>query len=220
MHAGPLQESQVRTGELSDAELFPGGVKLDIQKLDGQMTLSEWRELRHNIFTHGDEYEQLAFKIYQDIVLSPMRGMPQEQIGPLGDFFAKLCADQFAVPNEGIFVRRSTVDEGVKVLGHEYTAGDEAWKAKQSKETLAACNFLDNLDYAINPLQDLDVLKLTAAQQMFGRGLLPDRRMGKRSGPGHGEVEMKPKYDDAVEEDALIKRFHNELRRRVFGGGA
>ena len=77
------------------------------------MILSELREPRHSILGPGSEatdVERLAFKVLQEIVLSPLYGLPADSLALLSRAIKQANSAQYAVPREGIFTRYSDAE--------------------------------------------------------------------------------------------------------------
>lgn len=54
------------------------------------VSLDEWRQFRHLIFMNGTNAERLAFKIIQDLLLSPTVGLPLNALRDLSDMLARV----------------------------------------------------------------------------------------------------------------------------------
>lgn len=175
--------------------------------LNAPMSVSEWRELRHFLLTSGSDIDKLAFKLLQEITLSPLVGMSEKSLQPLSN--AMMDVNKHYVTPHGIFTKLNDYPMGIQRLDPRYNSTDEAdidWADYQSSEYLALCQFLDNFQYAFNNHEN------PTKGNKFSRYEIPFRGSfgvkTQRKGPGVLlDGQAPPLYDDAVAADPLFEKF-------------
>lgn len=188
-------------GAISTERLFPNGRILPKEHLSQPITKSELRELRHWVFDKGTDVEQLAFKMLQELILSPILGIREDYLGPLNRALMKDMADQYAVPHEGVFARFSDVRKVFNGPKKEFAEGNEEWMKKQTKEQLAVSLFEENLEFLFKPYHDVENGPTQAPATYPTRGTFGSRPIGDR---GRADGAQQSRYQDKVIEDNLF----------------
>lgn len=186
-------------GAISTERLFPNGRILPKEHLSQPITKSELRELRHWVFDKGTDVEQLAFKMLQELILSPILGIREDYLGPLNNALMKDMADQYAVPHEGIFARFSDVRKVFNGPKKEFAEGNEEWMKKQTKEQLAVSLFEENLEFLFKPFQHGENNKTQSPDTFPTRGTFGSRSLDRARSDGAQQT----RYQDKVSDDNL-----------------
>lgn len=74
------EELLVRKGERNSDDEMQGAQVLPRKWMLRKMTLYDWQLFRNAIFAHGDEVSKLAFKMMQELLLSPSNGVSENQL--------------------------------------------------------------------------------------------------------------------------------------------
>lgn len=193
---------------VGDEQLFPGAQKVPREWLEEPMPKSEWLEMRNNILrpdSTSPDVDQLAFKIMQEILLSPIRGMKFHALAPFSRALLAAVPDHYAVPQEGFFARFSDVKKVMKGPNAKFRDGDTEWMEKQSDEALSVALFEENLEFTFKTYEDRDCVQQQSKDQFPSRGTFGPRRPPDRMFIGH-EGERSGRYDDSVSNDPLFNR--------------
>lgn len=209
-----LVNSMERMGLVSDEVVFPDGKTVSREWLKEPMELHEWRDLRSVVFSQdGSDVDCLAFKMLQEIILSPLLGIRQDLLKPLSRAVSEAAGDQVAVPGDGVFVRLS------KLLGLKcgpdprYREGNEDWIKEQSPEMLAMCALMENIRFMFSPYENADSAPNSNLEGFPLRG-----SFGLRKDAHAAFAQMKgrtPRFDDAVGNDGLFKQILYGLLQRT-----
>lgn len=176
--------------------------------MEGKMTMAEWRELRTFAFTKGDDVDKLAYKMLQEIILSPVVGIDFYKLAPFSRAMLK-SVNKVYFTGEEVFARFSDYPEALILGDRRYSSErkeDEEWFLEQDSEYLALCNVNDNLLFTFFPEADQPVGKPAwEGSDMPPRGSYGNK--GQRKGPGSTlDGERAPRYPDSVAEDLLFKK--------------
>lgn len=144
--------------------------------------------------------EQLAFKMLQELILSPILGMREDYLGPLNSALMKDMADQYAVPHEGVFARFSDVRKVFNGPKKEFAEGNEDWMKKQTKEQLAVSLFEENLEFLFKPFQPGENNGKQSLDCLPTRGTFGSRSLDRTRSDGVQQT----RYQDKVSEDNLF----------------
>lgn len=185
----------------------PGSVRVPESFKNEPMSLSEWRELRHKAFSKGDAVDQLAFKILQEVILSPVLGIRSSALKPLSDALVKNPSLHFFFPEHQAAHARfpdfpsEFLDEG---------RAKEGGYGGETPEQLALLLTIDNIVYTFKTFQDHEVSKSgTHPGELPWRGDFGPKSVKK--GP-EDEKGQKARY--ALANDLLYNRiFRNELAK-------
>lgn len=178
--------------------------------LDGVPSMSEWREMRHCVFEKGDDVDKLAFKLMQEILLSPTLGIQASALDDLDRALKKIGAPQFYSKATGGYSYRKDFPEKMWKREQRFIEGDEQWMKEQSAEDKAMHLFCENLHYTFEQGEDYEEV-----QQSMPFSSLPYRGgvTGFRSGVSKGmerEGGRTTKYEDSVELDKLFQAIHQD----------
>lgn len=176
--------------------------------LEGKMTVAEWRELRQFAFNKGDDVDKLAYKMLQEIILSPVVGIDFHNLAPFSRAMLK-SVNKLYFTGKGVFARFSDYPEALVLGDQRYNSEskeDEKWSLQQDSEYLALCNVNDNLVFTFFPEADQP-----AGKAVWDGSDMPPRgsygAKGQRKGPGTMlDGERAPRYPDSVAEDSLFKK--------------
>lgn len=209
-----LVSSMEKMALVSDETVFPDGKKVPREWLEEPMGLLEWQDLRAAAFgPDGSDVDRLAFKMMQEIILSPLLGIRQDLLKPLSRAVLEAAGDQIAVPDDGVFVRLS------KLLGFKcgpdprYREGNEDWIKEQSPEMLAMCVLMENIRFMFSPYENADSAPNSNLEGLPLRG-----SFGMRKDAHAVFAQMKgrtPRFDDAVGNDGLFKQLLYGLLQRT-----
>lgn len=205
------------TDETFNPELYP---TVPEEYLNEPMSVSEWREFRHFILNEGSDVDKLAYKMMQEIILSPVLGINDTSLAPFSRAMMAAVNKQYNTP-KGVFAKLSDYPPGLLRLDPKYNStqkGDEDWSRYQTPEYLALCQVRDNIDFTFNTNEDAVKQEALARADFPPRGSFGVRN--QRKGPGIIlEGERPPRYEDAVVEDPLFKQIMNFFSVRDMATG-
>lgn len=205
----------LRKPSLSEDNLFPGARKISQEWLDEKMPKSEWREMRHSVFNSptSTDVEQLAFKILQEILLSPVRGIQFDALKPLSNAIMTGIPNHYAVPQEGVFARFSDLLKVMNGQNYKFRQGDLNWMKDQTPESLAVALFEENVDFVFKTYEDGECVQQQTKEQFPSRGAFGTRRIPDRMSTGQ-DGDRLARYNDSVSDDMLFNSLFNYLASR------
>lgn len=188
--------------------------------LNESMSVAEWRELRHFILNEGSDVDKLAYKMMQEIILSPVLGINDTSLAPFSRAMMASVKKQYFTPR-GVFAKLSDFPEGLLRLDPKYNSEakeDEEWARHQTPEYLALCQVRDNIEFTFNTNEHPSAKKDNKGAA-GGRADFPTRGSfgikNQRKGPGVvNDGERPPRYEDSVAEDPLFKQIMDYLSAR------
>ncbi|PXF44062.1 hypothetical protein BWQ96_06143 [Gracilariopsis chorda] len=116
--------------------------------LDAVPSMSEWREMRHCVFEKGDDVDKLAFKLMQEILLSPTLGIQASALDHLDRAIKKHGAAHYYSKATGGYSYRKDLADKMWKRERRFIEGDEKWMKEQSDEDKAMHLFCENVHYA------------------------------------------------------------------------
>lgn len=204
-------EIDVAARAAADQNLFPGAVKVPMDWLSQSMSISEWREIRWGVFKGGGtDVDQLAYKMAQEILLSPVLGIGVDSLKPLAQALAPAVGNQYAVPGDGIFARHSDlmrllVGAGSSDISHE--------------QRMALNLFMENVEYTFKTYDHTEKpQELSLPQQFPARGSFGMKKELMANAPSMmTEDGLDKRYADSVENDNLYESLFLYLAHRGVG---
>eukprot|EP00177_Eucheuma_denticulatum_P004103 GFKZ01007439.1.p1 GENE.GFKZ01007439.1~~GFKZ01007439.1.p1 ORF type:complete len:1139 (+),score=166.44 GFKZ01007439.1:165-3581(+) len=181
------------------------------------MTVAEWRELRHYALMKGTDADKLAYKMMQEILLSPVVGMDFHNLAPLSRALLHSVKD-FYFTGDRVLARYSDYPSALINGDPRYESNakkDENWAREQAPEYLALCNLHDNIMFSFEPNVDpvMNARGVLECTDLPPRGSYGAKN--QRKGPGASNEGMRaPRYPDAVSEDPLFQKISAYLRAR------
>lgn len=213
-----LAKTMNEGGLVKDDVLFPNSMAVPENWLEEPVSLQELRELRSTVFSReGSDTERLAFKMLQEIVLSPLLGMRLDLLRPLSKAISQAVERQIFVPREGVFVRLSKFLQFKAGADSKYEKSDKPSEEKESPEVLALCSLIDNLKFMFCPSENRELVPHCRPDALPLRG-----HFGIRSGTRVDHAKMKcggPRFDDSVGNDALFTMILDMLLKQTMASG-
>lgn len=190
--------------------VIPKGEERYIPKawLDGEMQDFEWMEFRDKVFQNGTDVGKLAFKLLQEMLLSPTLGINLANLAPLSRVLvASLSKQLFISPEYPVRVKFKDFPEALRQIdpGYASRAPEELdWDRGQSAEHIALCQTRDNLTFAFQPREDLAPAQAALNANCGVRGRIPGVNYGKEK--RLEDAPNPPRYMDAADEDPLYQQ--------------
>ncbi|CDF39523.1 unnamed protein product [Chondrus crispus] len=175
--------------------------------LNTPMPVTEWRELRHSVLSGTSDVDKLAYKMMQELVLSPVLGINETLLAPLSKAMMSAVNKHYVTPH-GIFAKLSDFPTGLLRMDPKYNSelkADADWSQYQTPEYLALCQFRDNLEYTFDNHRHQTKPTSNLRSDAPPRGSFGARN--QRKGPGVPLDGMSsPRYQDAVATDPLYTK--------------
>lgn len=207
-----LVNDMERMALVSDSTIFPNGKRVPQSWLAEPVTLQDLRDLRSLVLNQGTDADRLAFKMLQEIILSPLLGIRSNLLKPLSNAVSQ-AAGQYAVHESGVFVRLSKILQFKAGPDPRYRDGDEEWIKEQTPEMLAMCALMENLRFMFSPCENGESVPHSKLDSFPLRG-----SFGVRMDAHASYAQMKgrtPRYDDSVGNDALFREILASLLDRT-----
>lgn len=179
--------------------------------ISGPMSVPEWRELRKTVFGQGDDVDQLAFKLLQEIILSPVLGIRFDALKPFSDALLKSVGKQYFKYDTGAYVRLSDFPSSLRF--RQVGFGDPEWLKEKSPEEVAVCLVMDNILYSFDATEDSEEAKQQDLSVLPSRGLF-GLHNGATSRAVMRDGGRAPRYEDAVNQDPLFTKLYNYLAQK------
>lgn len=187
--------------------------------LEETMKISEWRELRCFVFEKGNAVDKLAFKLLQEIILSPVMGVRFDALRPFSRAMLKSVGKQYFQDSFGPYARFTDYPDLLRFREPRFSQGDPEWQKSKSVEEQAVCLVMDNIMYSFNTGEDCENVVNADMSTFPTRG-----SFGVRSGQHSSAAIMRdggraPRYEDSVGQDVLFNRLleHSFAKARARG---
>lgn len=175
--------------------------------LNTPMPVTEWRELRHSVLSGTSDVDKLAYKMMQELVLSPVLGINETLLAPLSNAMMSAVNKHYVTPH-GICAKLSDFPTGLLRMDPKYNSelkADADWSQYQTPEYLALCQFRDNLEYTFDNHRHQTKPTSSLRSDAPPRGSFGAKN--QRKGPGVPVDGMSsPRYQDAVATDPLYTK--------------
>lgn len=199
--------------------------------LEGKISLAELCEFRHHLLLNGNDVDKLAFRILQELLLSPNLGLREDLVGPFSNAMTKATVNQYVSDKGEVCVSMQDIPELLKcrdpTVEHVYQTEqmgdvrgdvwDEGWERSKSEEDRALTMMHENIVYLFRSHDHIDSKdQLAKALNIFRgdtwkqvlnpQGFVPLDR--------HGQAVMARKHDDICRNDVLLGNLRESLLHR------
>ena len=182
--------------------------------LNGKMSLSEWRELRQVVFSKGSDVDKLAYKIMQELLMSPTAGIGFDWLKPISDSLMEIGGEQHFNPYTGGFFSAATIPEELREP--RATGMESEKKKKDSISKRALGKLADNVAFSFFVEDDVPEAQNTNPEEFPFRGTIGKRQLSRDPSVYSG-TSLHSKYPDCVAEDPLFRKIFDNMRRSAYG---
>ena len=184
-------------------------VAIPVEWLSQTMDTSEWRDLRSGVFERGTAVDRLAYKMLQEILLSPVLGISGKSLAPFSRAMLGAVKNQRITSDEA-YAKFSDFPQPLTIRDENYAKADPTWQKSQTQEDLALRLVSDNILFCLNSYEDNEDVGSTELHNIPRRGSFGQKNMVKSSRDGG----MSPRYQDSVEQDELFNELYEHLLYR------
>lgn len=182
--------------------------------LNDEMNLSEWRELRRSVFSQGSDVDKLAYKIMQELLMSPTAGIGFDWLKPISDSLMDIGGTQHFNPHTGGFFSAANIPEELR---DPRATGMESEKNGKNSDSKAALRKLaDNIAFSFFVEDDVPNARNTNPEEFPFRGTIGKRQLSSDPSVYSGTC-LHSRYPDSVAEDPLFRRIFESMRRSAYG---
>lgn len=185
------------------------------------MPMSEWRELRRNVLERGSDVEKVAYKILQELIVSPVTGVDFHTLAPFSKAMMRSLNKQY-ITKDGPVAKRSDFPAELRWLDSTFAGQhgnlDTNYSQRQEEHD-ALWNIRDNVWFIFNNHEQPDKAKGPSRALHPPRGTYGENKLRRLSGPMIWDRGVS-RYDDGVVTDPLYQAIMESLIRREEQGPA